>query len=480
MTNPPSSPDPQPVVPKPTAPPGGPHADQPQAAEPQVSAEPQASEPQAAEPQATETGSAGSPTESPGGPPTVATNDWGRVDETGEVFVRTADGERSIGSWQVGQPEEALAFFIRKFDDLSVQVDLIEQRLESGAAGPDDTAAAVKKLRPSLADAHAIGDLDALSARLDAVEGRIAERRAERRAAREQAQGEARARKEAIAAEAEVLAEGEDWRNGADRLRALLDEWKSLARIDRPTDDALWRRFSTARTHYTRRRKAHFAEQAERRESAQAVKEKLIKEAETLAGSTDWGPTSRRYRELMSQWKAAGPAPRNVEDALWKRFRAAQDTFFGARSAQQEQRDTEQQSNLEAKQALLVEAEALVPVSNWKAARESLRAIQERWEAAGHVPRDAMRAVEGRLRKVEDAVRDAEQSEWQRSNPEARARARDTVDQLTSSIAALEKQAAAARDAGNDRKLREAEEAIVARRSWLEQAERALQEFADS
>ncbi|TDE08582.1 DUF349 domain-containing protein [Jiangella asiatica] len=420
------------------------------------------------------TNTTGSPEPVPG---TVAANEWGRVDETGEVFVRTASGERSIGSWQVGKPEEALSFFSRKFDDLVVQVDLLEQRLESGAAAPDDTAQGVSRVRGQLADAHAIGDLDTLASRLDALEARIAERRAERRAARAQAQQEARGRKEQIAGQAEAIAEGNDWRGGADTLRGLLDEWKSLPRLDRATDDELWRRFSSARTHYTRRRKAHFAELAERRDEARVIKERILVEAEELSTSTDWGPTSRRYRELMAQWKAAGPAPRGVEDGLWKRFRAAQDTFFGARSDNQARRDDEQQANLKVKEAILVEAEALVPVTDWKAARQALRALQDRWEEAGHVPRDTMRSVEGRMRRVEDAIREAEQAEWQRSNPEARARAEATVAQLETSIADLEAKAAKARDAGNERALRDAEEALAARRSWLEQAQQALDEF---
>ncbi|NDL56008.1 DUF349 domain-containing protein [Phytoactinopolyspora sp. XMNu-373] len=394
------------------------------------------------------------------------------------MFVRTADGERSVGSWQVGQPEQALAFFGRKFDDLAVQVDLLEQRLESGAAAPDEIASGVRRLRDALKDAKAVGDLDALSARLDVVDAHISERRAERKQARAKAQDEAQARKEAIAEAAEAIAEGNDWRHGADRLRALLDEWKSLARLNRATDDALWRRFSTARTHYTRRRKAHFAELADRRETARVIKERILTEAEELATSTDWGGTSRRYRELMTEWKAAGPAPRNVEDMLWKRFRAAQDTFFEARAAHQAQRDDEELNNLRLKEELLVEAEALLPVQDWKSARAQLRSVQERWEQIGYVPRDSRRTVEGRLRKVEDAIRQAEDSEWKRSNPEAYARAQDTVDQLQALISDLEQKVEKARASGDERKLREAEEALAARRTWLEQAEQARDEFA--
>ncbi|WP_233552772.1 DUF349 domain-containing protein, partial [Jiangella rhizosphaerae] len=446
------------------------------AAEP---AEPEAAQP---EPEAAPAAREAAPEPAPAAPaepaaPTVASNEWGRVDENGEVYVRTAEGERHIGSWQVGKPEEALAFFVRKYEDLAVQVDLLETRLESGAAAPDDTAQGVSKVRTQLAEAHAIGDLAALGARLDALDARIAERRAERRAARARALEEARGRKEQIASQAESIAEGNDWRNGADTLRGLLEEWKSLPRLDRATDDELWRRFSSARTHYTRRRKAHFSELAERRDEARVIKERILAEAEEICTSTDWGPTSRRYRELMAQWKAAGPAPRGVEDSLWKRFRAAQDTFFGARAAHQSKRDDEQQANLVVKEGILAEAEALLPITDWKAARQQLRVLQERWEEAGHVPRDAMRSVEGRMRRVEDAIREAEQNEWQRSNPEARARAQATVIQLEASIADLERQAAKARETGNERKLREAEEAITARRSWLEQAQQALDEF---
>jgi Domain of Unknown Function (DUF349) len=408
--------------------------------------------------------------------PTVAQNTWGRVDDHGDVFVRTSDGERKIGSWQVGEPEQALAFFGRKYDDLAVQVDLLERRLGSGAAAPEETQSGVRKLREALVEPHAIGDLAALSRRLDGIEGQVAQRRAERRAERAQALEEARDRKEDIADQAEAIAEGDDWRHGADRLRTLLDEWKTLPRLDRATDDLLWRRFSSARTHYTRRRKTHFAEVAERRDQARVVKEEIVTEAESLATSTDWGLTARRYRELMSHWKAAGPAPKPVDDALWRRFRAAQDTFFTARSSDLSKRDSEQQINLQAKRALLAEAEALLPVTDWKAARETLRSIHERWEAAGHVPREAMRSIEGRLRRVEEAVRDAEQKAWRRTNPEARARAELTVAQLRASIAELESQLAAHATADPDR-AKQAEEALTARRSWLEQAERALDEF---
>ena len=213
-----------------------------------------------------------------------------------------------------------------------------------------------------MTDAHAVGDLIGLQGRLDALGPVLAEQRAVRKAERTRQNDETKAAKEKFVAEAERLAAGNDWRGGVNRFRALLDQWKALPRLDRATDDELWHRFSSARTTYTRRRKAQFAAQSEQRESARATKEKLVAEAEALADSTDWGPTTGIYRDLMTRWKAAGPAPAGVDEALWKRFRAAQDTFFAAKQATITAQDTEFQANAEAKEQLLAEGEGLIPI----------------------------------------------------------------------------------------------------------------------
>lgn len=152
-------------------------------------------------------------------------------------------------------------------------------------------------------------------------------------------------------------------------------------------------------------------------------------EAERLSASTEWGPTAGAFRDLMTQWKAAGRASRPVDDALWARFRAAQDAFFAARDAANQATDTEYQANLVVKEALLAEAEALLPVRNLGAAKAALRSVQERWEAAGKVPRGDVQRVEGRLRAVEQAVREADDAQWRRTNPETRARAEGAAAQ---------------------------------------------------
>jgi hypothetical protein len=375
-------------------------------------------------------------------------------------------------------PEEALAFFKKRYDDLAFEVDLLEQRVKAGAVGPDEAAGSLKKVRGSVRQAQAVGDLAGLESRLDALTGTIDEQRAKRRAERAAKLEQAKAEKERIAAEAERIGQSSDWRNGANRLRDLLEKWKSLPRLERSVDDALWRRFSTARTSYTRRRKAHFAELNEKREAAQTVKEKLVVEAEQLADSTDWGATAGAYRDLMRRWKAAGPAPKSVDDALWARFRGAQDRFFSARDAANAELDKEFAANAEKKEAILTEAEALLPVTDLRAAKEAFRALAERWDAAGKVPRDRVKELEARMRKVEQSIRGVEDDQWRRSNPEARARAADTVAQLESSLAELRTKHEKAVTAGNTKKAEEHAAAIEARESWLAEARRALEDFS--
>jgi hypothetical protein len=407
----------------------------------------------------------------------VTANEWGRVAEDGTVFVKTSTGERAVGQWPDGSPDEAMAFFTKRYEGLALEVDLLERRVKSGKLAPDEATAAMKKVRKLVSEAQAVGDLEGLLSRIDGLESVVAQRREERKAERARRLEEARQQKEQIAAEAEQIAAGTDWRNGANRLRDLLERWKSLPRLDKSADDALWRRFSSARTAYTRRRKQHFGELNEKRDAARAVKEKLAAEAESLSDSTDWGPTSGRFRDLMRQWKAAGPAHKDVDDQLWTRFRGAQDRFFSARDAANAEQDREFAANQEVKERLLSEAEKLLPVTDVRAAREAFRDIAARWDSAGKVPRAAIKDLEGRLRRVESAIKAAEEDRWRRSNPEARARAADTVAQLESSLADLEAQRESAAAKGNDRKVSEVEQAIEARRSWLAEARKALDDF---
>ncbi|MBE1578642.1 DUF349 domain-containing protein [Amycolatopsis roodepoortensis] len=396
---------------------------------------------------------------------------WGRVDEEGTVYVTTPDGERAVGVWQAGSPDEGLLHYARRFDDLRTEVELLETRLESGAGDPKHALATATQLRDGLAEAAVVGDIAALSGRIEQVISHAEKALAAAKQEREEARAAAVVRKQALADEAEKLAaESTQWKAAGDRLRAILDEWKTVKGVDRKTDDELWKRFSKAREAFNRRRGSHFAELDKQRAGAKHRKEELIAEAEALSESSDWGETAGRYKDLMTEWKAAGRAPKDSDEALWQRFRAAQDKFFARRSAVFSERDAEFATNAQQKEELLVEAEKIDPAANLDAAKQHMRRIQDQWDEIGKVPRERIRELDGRLKAVQDAIKAAEDSKWRRTDPEAQARAaqfRERVEQF-------ESQAAKARAAGDERRAKKADEQAAQWREWLEAAEAAI------
>jgi hypothetical protein len=405
---------------------------------------------------------------------------WGRVDDDGTVFVRTGEGETQVGVWKAGAPDEALAFYTRRYEGAVVEADLLSKRLASGGVDAESALATIGRLRTQIDTPAMVVDLDALKARLDALVTKVDERRAAQKVEKQAAKEKAVAEREAFVARAEALASSTQWKATGDTFRTMLDEWKALPRVDRGVEQAMWKRFSAARSTFDKARRTHFATLDVQRTEAKAVKEKLVKQAEALAESKEWGPTGGKFRDLMVEWKAAGRAGRSDDDALWARFKAAQDAFFGARDASNAERNSEETANLDLKRALADQAEALLPVTkdNVGSVKSALRDLNAKWEAIGHVPRADRPALEARLRMVDDAVRGIEEEQWRRSNPEARARAQAAVDQLETTLASLRTKAEKAAAAGNTKGVEDAEAAIAARTEWLVEARKALDEFS--
>lgn len=378
---------------------------------------------------------------------------WGRIDDDGSVFVSAPEGERKIGEWQAGSVQEGLEHFGARYDDLATEIELLEARLRANpgeAAGIKQTAA---ELRATLPTAAVIGDIAALDRRLESVIDHSIVAGEQAQADKEKRRQDAIAAKEKLAAEAEEIAENStEWKVGGDRIRAILEEWKQIKGIDKKTDDALWKRYSRARDSFNRRRGSHFAELDRARAAARKKKEELVARAEAIQDSTDWGPTARAFRDLMTEWKAAGRAPREVDDQLWAKFRAAQDRFFDARNAVNDERDREFAENAKAKDALLAEYDGLIdPSQSMDKAKAKLRELQEKWEDIGFVPRNQVRKYEAKIEELEKRVTLAEESAWRRTDPAAQAR----VAQFQAKVEDFKAQSAAAEAKGKEKKAAE-------------------------
>ncbi len=398
-------------------------------------------------------------------------DDWtafGRVDADGTVYVKTSDGERVVGSWQAGTPEEGLAHFARRYADLVTEVNLVEARLASGAADAAGALATIKRIEATLAEAHVVGDIDGLTERLGKLTELASLKADESRVARDAARAEALARKTALVVEAETLAaESTSWKTTGDRFKEILDEWKAIRGVDRKSDGELWKRYATARDTFTRRRGGHFATLDATRKQATGRKEELVVEAETLSESSEWNATASRLKELMAEWKTAPRAAKEVEQRLWERFRAAQDAFFTRRSEVFSARDAEQKVAIERRQDLLAQAEALDVAADPKAAQAAMRDIQTKWHDAGRVSRDSAGSLDRRLRAVEDQIREAMETAWRRPEPSES----PLLAQMRDQVAEAEARLARARTAGDAKRIREAEQALASKRQFLALAE---------
>jgi hypothetical protein len=410
---------------------------------------------------------------------------FGRVAEDGTVFVKDGDEERAVGSYPEASHEEALAYFARKYDELAASAQLLEQRLGQTDLSAHEAREALKTLRDQIGEANVVGDLPALRERVAQIEVAVKDRQRTETEQRAQAKAEATTVREALVTEAEKLAAADvhqvQWKSASARMRSMLDEWRTLQKkgpkLDKDVENGLWHRLSSARSTFDKARKGFFSELDSQHAEAKRAKEKLVAEAEALATSKDWGPTAGAFKRLMQDWRRAGRAQRADDDALWQRFKTAQDSFFHAKDEVVAAENEEFKANLAVKEELLKEAEALVPVRDLESTKSQLRTIQDKWDQAGKVPREDMSRIEGRLRKVEQAVRDLEDAKWQKSNPELNARAQSMVEQLERAVQGLEQDLEAAKATGDDRKIAEAQAALDARREWLDSARGGLSEF---
>ncbi len=409
---------------------------------------------------------------------------FGCVGDDGTVYVRTPSGEKAVGSYPGKTPDEALTYFVRKFEMLAAEVALLAARIKSGALVPSDAYAAVKKLREQVKELNGVGDLEALSASVEQIEPLIEGHREayETKKAAETAAKKARLEqilieKEKIVAEAESLALSESWKVTGDRLKVLLDEWKSAPRLDKKSDADLWKRFSSSRNKFDKRRRTHFAALEATQSVVSDAKKAIITEAESLATSTEWVPTAKKFKTLMDAWKASGRGKPSDDAKMWARFKAAQDQFFTAKNADLEKRDATMATNLIKREELVVLIEALVPITNIDEAKKALREHMNSWSKIGMTHRDKRSTLDARVHAVESIIKEAEAENWRKTDPAAKARAGEVVKQLSDSIENYEKIAAKSSAAGNSKKASEASESAAARRVWLAEAEKALSEF---
>lgn len=188
---------------------------------------------------------------------------------------------------------------------------------------------------------------------------------------------------EAIAAA--EMANANEWNAATKTLEEIQKEWRGIGFASKKDNQKIYDRFRAACDAFFARKKEFYAGFKESINENLARKLAICEQAEALKDSTDWKATADTLIDLQKQWKEIGAVPRQKSDALWKRFRAACDSFFEARDKQPKDAN-DYYGNLKAKQRLIAEINAYELSGDAEADAEAGSKFSESWQAIGFVP----------------------------------------------------------------------------------------------
>ena len=408
----------------------------------------------------------------------TSSTDYGRVENDGTVLVKMPDGaEKQVGQGAAGDPNDGLTFYIRKFHEIENEISLTLQRLKEGKGNAETAFKLIERVKTNLENPTFVGDLSILSTKIEELQVIAAVKKAEFSAAKAIAKEKAMEKRKQLVEEAEKLVGSKQWKVSTQRFKEIVEEWKKLPHGVKSEEQALWKRFSSARSGFDKTRRQYFSTLEAGRKEANKVKSEIVTQAKAIADSKDWTDTANKFRNLMAKWKSAPILERKEEQKLWKEFKLAQDVFFAARTAALSVMDEEHTKNLEAKKVLADKAEKILPITDIKSARQALKPIQEEWSKIGHVPRKDKEKIESRLKSVEEAIRNAEKNELNRTDPAKSARAQSTMELLEAKLVKTEKERDAALAKGDTKKAESLSATIESQKMLLEATKVTLADF---
>jgi uncharacterized protein (DUF2164 family) len=368
--------------------------------------------------------------------------------------------------------EAALAFYVKKFDDLEASVRLLEQRVKA-KADVKSIQKSAQKLVGELESPAAIGDLQSLRDRVSTVSGSLTGLLEEAAAKQAVLSAEALVAREAIVVAAEALAAKDpqkvNYKTGSAKMLELFTAWqglqKSPAKVSKSKADELWQRFSKARNTFDSNKRQFFSAQDTLVKASKNAKSDLVAKAEALVEKG--AEATSAYKDLLAAWKALPKTKTKADDSLWAKFKAAGDAIYAAKSEKMAADDIAFKANLDVKLALLEEAEKIDPTKDLAAAKTTMQSIQSRWEKAGKVPRDSIKKIEDRLKAVESKIKSVEADLWRKSDPATVDRTNSVRTQLEASIAKLEADLEKAKTGGDAKKIADANDALETKKAWL-------------
>ena len=244
--------------------------------------------------------------------------------------------------------------------------------------------------------------------------------------------------KEKLISRAEQLATTTDWKKGGEEFKSLLTEWKAVGRGEKSADAAQWERFKAAREKFNSARSAYFEKHQREWASNKAAKERIVSQAESLAGSSDLRSASEQMRRLGEEWKQVGPCEKGDNDRLWARFNQARTRLRDRKQQDFEKRQREWASNKAAKESLIYQMSLLVNYNDYRAAKDQARQLDTQWRAIGPCAKEDRDRLWQQYKSAKDQLFEAAKRAGEQRKAEARQRAQERVWRLEEQLRNVE------------------------------------------
>ena len=244
--------------------------------------------------------------------------------------------------------------------------------------------------------------------------------------------------KEKLISRAEQLATTTDWKKGGEEFKSLLTEWKAVGRGEKSADAAQWERFKAAREKFNSARSAYFEKRQREWASNKAAKERIVSQAESLAGSSDLRSASEQMRRLGEEWKQVGPCEKGDNDRLWARFNQARTRLRDRKQQDFEKRQREWASNKAAKERLIYQMSLLVNSNDYRAAKDQARQLDTQWRAIGPCAKEDRDSLWQQYKSAKDQLFEAAKRAGEQRKAEARQRAQERVWRLEEQLRNVE------------------------------------------
>lgn len=325
-----------------------------------------------------------------------------RLDENGGLVLTKglSNAERVITTLTADTAEAVLKTLIEKYNEAAVRMKELQQEW----VGTEDKLkllGKVERMKDYLQHAAAVGPVQQLYAEINDWEKTL-----------QQLIGENYNSKLKLAQQAEELSGSDNFKEGSQGFKDLMELWKQVGYVDKERGDKLWARIEAAKDKFFERKRQYQEDHGKEMLQNLDLKLELVAKAEELAASEHWKETTEAFRNLMDEWKKIGATMHEKNEELWQKFIAAKNAFFDRKKAHSENIHKEQENNATLKQSLVEQAEALSQSTEWNATSNAYEKLMEEWKKVGRVAGEKGEELWKRFLEAKDVFFKAKRSHF--------------------------------------------------------------------